>query len=57
MGFAMNAYKLNQIFPPPTNPELSSNKNQSALQLPSAVYMLSLHVAAHMCAASSSVKS
>ncbi len=31
MGFAMNAYKQNQIFPPPTNPELSSNKNQSAL--------------------------
>ena len=31
VGFAMNAYKQNQIFPPPSNPELSSNKNQSAL--------------------------
>ena len=41
MGFAMNAYKMNQIFPPPTNPELSSNKNQSALPPPELCFCLS----------------
>ena len=29
LGFAANAYKQNLIFPPPANPEASSNKNSS----------------------------
>ena len=30
VAFAANTYKQNQIFPPPSNPEASSNKNSSA---------------------------
>ena len=30
IAFAANAYKENQIFPPPSNPEASRNKNSSA---------------------------
>ncbi len=50
MGFAMNAYKQNQIFPPPTNPELASNKNQSALLHAHCSMLLTSCMAGHLSA-------